>query len=311
MKIALCFLISYDHVLNKEKIWKEWIEPNKDIVNIYFHYTDKKKIKSDWVLQHCLPEEKIVETSYFHMLDAYLALVYHSYYDDEENTWFCFLTESCVPIVSPDMFRLQFFQNGYKSIMGWKKAWWNVHLHKRANLRSFPESIRLGNDPWFTLTRRHVNDFMHFRKKQEKFFYYVCSGGLANESIFAMLFHYNGQLHSGSLINQSSTISNWERMSTATSPYVFKTGHEYEVRFIENTVKKNKYAMFLRKVDVGFPDDILMQFLEIDKPKWQNVLLCFYYEYKTIWFVLGFFLFFMSFALWVPWIEALNYIPDL
>ena len=26
MKIALCVIISYDHILNKEEIWKEWIE---------------------------------------------------------------------------------------------------------------------------------------------------------------------------------------------------------------------------------------------------------------------------------------------
>ena len=33
MKIALCFIINYEHILNKELIWREWIEPNKDIIN--------------------------------------------------------------------------------------------------------------------------------------------------------------------------------------------------------------------------------------------------------------------------------------
>ena len=45
MKIALCFIISYDHILNKEHIWRKWIEPNKDIINVYFYYKDIKKIK--------------------------------------------------------------------------------------------------------------------------------------------------------------------------------------------------------------------------------------------------------------------------
>ena len=46
MKIALCFIINYDHILNKEDIWREWIEPNKDIINVYFYYKDFNKIKS-------------------------------------------------------------------------------------------------------------------------------------------------------------------------------------------------------------------------------------------------------------------------
>ena len=46
MKIALCFIINYEHILNKEDIWREWIEPNKDIINVYFFYKDFRKIKS-------------------------------------------------------------------------------------------------------------------------------------------------------------------------------------------------------------------------------------------------------------------------
>ena len=43
MKVSLCFIISYNHVLKKEEIWKEWIEYNKDIINIYFYYQDFNK----------------------------------------------------------------------------------------------------------------------------------------------------------------------------------------------------------------------------------------------------------------------------
>ena len=44
MKVALCFIISYEHILNKEEIWKTWIESNKDIINVYFYYKDINKI---------------------------------------------------------------------------------------------------------------------------------------------------------------------------------------------------------------------------------------------------------------------------
>ena len=46
MKVALCFIISYDHILNKEHIWRKWIDYNKDIINVYFYYKDIKKINS-------------------------------------------------------------------------------------------------------------------------------------------------------------------------------------------------------------------------------------------------------------------------
>ena len=75
MKIALCFIISYDHILNKEDIWREWIEPNKDIINVYFFYKDIKKIKSPWILQHALPSRCIHETSYYHVISAYLSFM--------------------------------------------------------------------------------------------------------------------------------------------------------------------------------------------------------------------------------------------
>jgi hypothetical protein len=63
MKIALCFIISYDHILNKEHVWRDWIEPNKDIINVYFYYKDITKIKSQWILEHAVPEKEIKQTS--------------------------------------------------------------------------------------------------------------------------------------------------------------------------------------------------------------------------------------------------------
>ena len=72
MKVALCFIINYDHILNKENIWKEWIEPNKDIINVYFYYKDLKKINSKWIMEHTIPPKYIYETSYYHIIPAYL-----------------------------------------------------------------------------------------------------------------------------------------------------------------------------------------------------------------------------------------------
>ena len=75
MKIALCFIISYEHIVNKEDIWREWIEPNKDIINVYFYYKDFNKIKSQWIIEHTIPPNYIHETSYYHVIPAYLSIL--------------------------------------------------------------------------------------------------------------------------------------------------------------------------------------------------------------------------------------------
>ena len=56
-------------------------------------------------------------------------------------------------------------------------------------------------------------------------------------------------------------------MSNATSPHIFSEGTEDNITFIRNELLQNKYAMFLRKIDASFPDDILSEFI---KPK-QNM----------------------------------------
>ena len=100
MKIALCFIISYEHILNKEHIWREWIEPNKDIINVYFFYKDFKKIKSQWIREHTIPSTAIVETDYYHVIPAYLSILNFAMGHDNENMWFALLTDACCPIIS-------------------------------------------------------------------------------------------------------------------------------------------------------------------------------------------------------------------
>ena len=121
MKIALCFIISYDHILNKEEQWIRWIEPNKDLINVYFHYGDYKKIKSKWIRDRAIPIEYIARTSYFHVVPAYMSLLNYAAVHDTQNQWFCLLTDSCVPIVSPLKFREMFLTYYKYGIFKWSK----------------------------------------------------------------------------------------------------------------------------------------------------------------------------------------------
>ena len=162
MKVALCFIISYEHILNKEHIWRKWIDYNKDIINVYFYYKDIKKITSKWILERAMPEDRIMKTTYFHVIPAYISVLAYAIQNDIDNRWFCLLTDSCCPIISPKRFRYLFFENYNKTIMSWKKAWWNIQFHKRANLALLPEDLRLANDPWFVLKREDVNRIIQY-----------------------------------------------------------------------------------------------------------------------------------------------------
>jgi len=262
MKVALCFIISYEHILNKEEIWKEWIEPNKDIINVYFYYKDFKKIKSQWIREHAIPPNCIYETSYYHVIPAYLSIMKFALQQDVNNLWFCMLSDSCCPIISPKKFRYLFYQNYKKSIMNWKEAWWNPDFHKRANLKKLPKELHLANDPWFTLKRENIYQILSFVNKQTDLTKIICNGGLANESLFAIILYYYKQLENkNGLIPAVTHITDWSRMTSATSPHIFKEANDKDIKFIDSELNKNKYAMFIRKIAPEFSNEILRHYI--------------------------------------------------
>ena len=259
MKVALCFTISYEHILNKEHIWREWIEPNKDIINVYFYYKDHSKIQSSWIKEHSLPQTYIRETSYYHVIPAYISLMNYAFAGDKRNQWFVFLTDSCCPIVSPKRFRHLFFESYNKSIISWKRAWWNPNFHKRANLAQLPNDLRLANDPWFVLKRADVQICLKFVSIQAKITNIVCSGGLANESLFAIILHIHKRL--GDAISSVTHATDWARMTSPTSPHVFKDANKADIQFIEEELDKYEHVMFIRKISPEFPDHVIRHYI--------------------------------------------------
>lgn len=278
MKIALCFIINYDHILNKENIWREWIEPNKDIINVYFYYKDFKKIKSKWILEHAIPPSHIVETSYYHVIPAYLSIVNFAFTHDSQNKWFCLLTDSCCPIISPKRFRYYFYKHSNESLFSWKRAWWNPEFHNRANLKKLPKELWLANDPWFVLTRENVKQVFHFVSTQKTITKTICDGGLANESLFAIIFKFYGELEDywsakSHIICINSHISDWKRMSSSTSPHIFKDANEEDINFIDKELERNPYAVFIRKVAPEFPDEIIKHYIYNDNKEKDDQLI--------------------------------------
>jgi hypothetical protein len=254
-KVALCFLLNYSHELSKESIWKEWIHANKDILNVYFFYERLEKIVSPWIRAHAVPPRYILPTSYFHVVPAYLSLMKVATEADVQNEWFCFLTDSCCPILAPERFRALFEAHHANSILRWGKSAWNIQFHTRANLRFLPARLHLCNDPWFILCKSHVEDCLAFCRQERKLFECICSGGLANESIFAIILRFYGKI--GDVINASTHVADWSRMTSATSPHVFIHGDAQDRRFLQDLPRRHPFAVFVRKVAPAFPDQLL------------------------------------------------------
>jgi hypothetical protein len=268
MKVALCFIISYKHILNKEQIWINWIKENQDIINVYFHYKDINLIKSPWIKMYTIPPEYVHKTSYYDVVPAYMSLLSYAFYHDSENKWFCMLTDSCVPIISPAKFRQLFFEHYQTSLFKWKPAYWNINIHRRANLRLLKKEFWLANDPWFTLSRDHVHKCILFLSLKNDIYRKVIDGGLANESIFAIILQTFDQLgDQNKLVNEQSTITDWTRMSSPTSPYIFKEATEENINIISNLLKENSKTIFLRKVSSSFPDQAIYDLMTRDEKK--------------------------------------------
>jgi hypothetical protein len=264
-KVALCFIISYEHALNKEQLWIDWIKPNKDIINVYFHYKNYNQIQSPWIKMYTIPPNLVQKTSYYNVVPAYMGLLGYAFNHDTENLWFCMLTESCVPIISPNKFRQLFFDHYQASIIKCKRAYWDISIHRRANLRLFTKDYWLANDPWFTLSRDHVQKCILFLVAKNNIYKSIVDGGLANESIFAIILQtFKELVNPYKTINESCTISDWTRMSSPTSPHLFSDGTPENINIITNLLKENKYAMFLRKVSRDFPTAVLHELMETD-----------------------------------------------
>jgi hypothetical protein len=153
--------------------------------------------------------------------------------------------------------------------MGHSNARWNIEFHKRANLALLPKEFHLVNDPWFVLTRENAIDIINFVVNEYKLCNTICNGGLANESLFAIVFTYYKKIQN--VINQSTHVTDWIRMSSSTSPHLFQEGNIEDIQFIENFLAKNEFAMFIRKVHPNFPNEILKKYIYHESGQYKEI----------------------------------------
>jgi hypothetical protein len=119
-------------------------------------------------------------------------------------------------------FRELFFTYWDTTFLKWGPFPQSVLVNTRANLHLFDKNAQLKHSPWFTIKRNDAIRCLTFRQVNRRIYDTICHGKVANESIFAiMLMTFKQLVH---VKNEDTHLSDWSRMMTATSPYLFKEG---------------------------------------------------------------------------------------
>ena len=181
-QIAFLFLILDNP--NFPKIWDSYFRGNKDKYNIYIH--SKQKEKTLWKSKNII--EKIQETSWGHIVSAYIEL-FREAYKNPNNMKFLTISESDIPIKSFDTF--------YDDCISDKRSWikflkiknynWKERINKQPNQNKPKHFIK--HLARFCLNREHVGELLQKSKEKQLEFFYKMHVG--DEFFLSVLYPIN------------------------------------------------------------------------------------------------------------------------
>ena len=181
-QIAFLFLILDNP--NFPKIWDSYFRGHKDKYNIYIH--SKQKEKTLWKSKNII--EKIQETSWGHIVSAYIEL-FREAYKNPYNMKFLTISESDIPIKSFDTF--------YDDCISDKRSWikflkiknynWKERINKQPNQNKPKHFIK--HLARFCLNREHVGELLQKSKEKQLEFFYKMHVG--DEFFLSVLYPIN------------------------------------------------------------------------------------------------------------------------
>jgi len=181
-QIAFLFLILDNP--NFPKIWDSYFRGNKDKYNIYIH--SKQTEKTLWKSKNII--EKIQETSWGHIVSAYIEL-FREAYKNPNNMKFLTISESDIPIKSFDTF--------YDDCISDKRSWikflkiknynWKERINKQPNKNKPKHFIK--HLARFCLNRDHVGELLQKSKEKQLEFFYKMQVG--DEFFLSVLYPIN------------------------------------------------------------------------------------------------------------------------
>lgn len=256
--VALCFMVTRD--LSKEHIWKSWLVELDKVgfkYNIYVHCSKPENIKSKWLKKYLVPFS--IPTAWNFHMEAELALLEYAL-DQTNDAWFINLSETTVPFVSPLKFVQMFIELSKTTLLEHKKPWWDTKHENRANLKLFPAKARWGNSEWCVLCNKDMKSIVYIWKNTD-IIDTMMKGAHADESIFSVTLYVANKFKN--TLNELCTIMDWERDYWGSSPHTFIEYTKEDAEIIKELSKKSKYAMFIRKIEKSFPDEVLYGWLSI------------------------------------------------
>lgn len=203
MKIAFLYLI-YDKI-NQDRLWCDFFANEIDYT-IYIHHST---VKND--LSPFFQGQKIIQTvptqwGQYSIVNATLRLLREAYMDPD-NTYFCLVSGSCIPVKPFSYVRETLIRHGKKShfyVFDTNDCW------PRCNqaTRHIPREVIRKSSQWWIMSRDHVEIVLNDRKCQRAFNY---PGSVADEHYFITSLTRNKAdlvLSSGDM-SQATTMVNW------------------------------------------------------------------------------------------------------
>jgi len=240
MKIALLFL-TYDN-LSQPKLWRRIIDNNKDKLNVYIH-NKNEFIDNDYNLhEYCI--KNIVNTKYGHksLVEAELNLLKEAY-QNEENSFYIFLSDKCIPLHNFDYIYKEIFKMNSNIIcntISYDKNYASINRYEFLTDKSFINYTEFSKDSqWLILNRETTNFFIN-----NNFLHFY------SENFYAVDEHYFGNICNKfniSYINKSITHVNWfEKSDNINDRQYPKTYEILTDEMINNFLKYDFF--FIRKI---------------------------------------------------------------
>ena len=268
--VTFCFLVTADLV--KEHIWREWLDRLQQLqfkfsVVVHCSLPHKHNVKSDWLKQHFLPDERMRDTAWGWIVNAMMSMHEHAI-DACPAAWYSSHTETCVPMVSPEKFIDIFNKYKQRSFISHSKAWWNPLKVNRANLHLLPPAMHLVHSAWCIFCHEDLYQMINLPKTDERMKYVlntVTHGHVADESYAAILLLIINNLKN--VTNRPTTLVDWKRTPNGNNPYTFIDWTAEDKTVVRNIRRntKNEY-MFMRKIGHTFPDHILRMCIFNESP---------------------------------------------
>jgi hypothetical protein len=168
------------------------------------------------------------------------------------DEWFINLSDTTVPFVSPSHFVEMVKEYHTKTLMTFRKPWWNIWKQNRANLKLFDTEARFGNSEWCAICNEDMKLLISLWEKTD-IISKMIEKPHADESIFSVGLYF-GNKHKN-VVKKEITVIDWDRMeNNDSSPHTFIDNDEEDQEYIQN-MKKDKFYLFIRKIHKDFPDE--------------------------------------------------------